>query len=167
MIPPQKSLQVHPPPTPQVTPRVAPMTIVTSGETTNFGGNIAETPPIINPPNPPFQIDLTLMQNLLAQGISTTLAAYKAAWNETFRNNRNGGGIPSVNQNNSKYCSYKDFMACKPQNFFGMEGIVSLSRWIDKTDAMFHISSCTEDFHVKYATCTQMDSALNWWNNHA
>nr|KAJ0191941.1 hypothetical protein LSAT_V11C800447480 [Lactuca sativa] len=35
------------------------------------------------------------------------------------------------------------------------------------TEAVFHISACPDDCRVKYATCTLMDSALTWWNNHA
>lgn len=31
---------------------------------------------------------------------------------------------------------------------------------------MFLISSCRDDYRVKYATCTLMDSALTWWHNH-
>ena len=29
------------------------------------------------------------------------------------------------------------------------------------------MSDCPNDCRVKYATCTLMDSALTWWNNHA
>nr|KAJ0208167.1 hypothetical protein LSAT_V11C500253380 [Lactuca sativa] len=58
-------------------------------------------------------------------------------------------------------------MGCKPRSFYGTEGAVGLSHWIEKTDVVFHISVCPDDFRVKYATCTLKDSALTWWNNHA
>ncbi|GJV07645.1 putative reverse transcriptase domain-containing protein [Tanacetum coccineum] len=30
----------------------------------------------------------------------------------------------------------------------------------------FHISNCPEKYQVMYATCTQLNSALTWWNSH-
>ena len=58
-------------------------------------------------------------------------------------------------------------MGCKPRSFYDTEGAVGLSHWIEKMEAVFRISACTEDCRVKYATCTLMDSALTWWNTHA
>ena len=58
-------------------------------------------------------------------------------------------------------------MGCKPRSFYGTEGSVGLSRWIEKTEAVFHISSCLDDCQAKSATCTLIDSTLTWWNNHA
>ncbi|GKC52134.1 reverse transcriptase domain-containing protein, partial [Tanacetum coccineum] len=31
---------------------------------------------------------------------------------------------------------------------------------------MFYICNCEENCQVKYTTCTQLDSALTWWNSH-
>lgn len=58
-------------------------------------------------------------------------------------------------------------MGCKPRSFYNMEEVVGLSQWIEKMEEIFHISSCPDDSRVKYATCTLMDPALTWWNNHA
>lgn len=30
-------------------------------------------------------------------------------------------------------CTYKDFINCKPRTFYGNEGVVGLTRWIEKT----------------------------------
>ncbi|GKA69643.1 putative reverse transcriptase domain-containing protein [Tanacetum coccineum] len=50
--------------------------------------------------------------------------------------------------------------------FNGTEGVVSLIRWSEKMEIVFHISNCPERYQVKYATCTLLDSALTRWNSH-
>nr|GEV13138.1 hypothetical protein [Tanacetum cinerariifolium] len=39
-------------------------------------------------------------------------------------------------------CFYADFMKCHPLNFKGNEGVVGLTRWIEKMESVFNISSC-------------------------
>ncbi|GKF47863.1 reverse transcriptase domain-containing protein [Tanacetum coccineum] len=34
-------------------------------------------------------------------------------------------------------------------------------------ETVFHISNCTVENQVKFATCTLMGTALTWWNSHA
>nr|GEX51603.1 reverse transcriptase domain-containing protein [Tanacetum cinerariifolium] len=63
-------------------------------------------------------------------------------------------------------CSYTDFMKCQPLNFKGFEGVVGLSQWLEKIESVFHISGCTVDNQVKFATCTLLCAALTWWNGH-
>ncbi|GJT38634.1 hypothetical protein Tco_0938499 [Tanacetum coccineum] len=36
----------------------------------------------------------------------------------------------------------------------------------EKMESMFHISSCTVENQVKYATCTLLRNALTWWNSY-
>nr|KAJ0224392.1 hypothetical protein LSAT_V11C100029800 [Lactuca sativa] len=79
-------------------------------ETLNQGGD-----PEVTNANPMFQIDSTMMQNMLAQGIATALATYEVARNGNTGNNGRA---------------------------------VGLSRWIEKTEAVFHISTCPEDCRV-------------------
>lgn len=101
----KKNRRVHPPPTPRVTSGASRPVTQTLGETPNSRATpvrTTETPPIINASNPTFQIDLTLMQTLLAQGIARTLDAYDVAQNENSENNRNGGGTPVINQKNCR-----------------------------------------------------------------
>nr|GEV71010.1 putative reverse transcriptase domain-containing protein [Tanacetum cinerariifolium] len=45
-------------------------------------------------------------------------------------------------------------------------GVVGLTRWFKKMEMVFHISKCLAKYHVKYATCTLLNSALTWWNSH-
>ncbi|GJU71558.1 putative reverse transcriptase domain-containing protein [Tanacetum coccineum] len=57
-----------------------------------------------------------------------------------------------------------DFMKCQPLNFKGTEGVVGLTRWIEKMESVFNISGCTIKNQVKFATCTLLGAALTWWN---
>nr|GEX99602.1 putative reverse transcriptase domain-containing protein [Tanacetum cinerariifolium] len=66
----------------------------------------------------------------------------------------------------TRVCSYTDFMKCQPLNFKGTEGIVGLSQWLKKMESVFHISSCTIDNQVKFATCTLLGAAQTWWNGY-
>nr|GEU38731.1 reverse transcriptase domain-containing protein [Tanacetum cinerariifolium] len=45
------------------------------------------------------------------------------------------------------------------------EGVVSLTRWIEKMELVFQISGCAVENQVKFATCTLLDAALTWWNS--
>nr|GEX76377.1 hypothetical protein [Tanacetum cinerariifolium] len=44
------------------------------------------------------------------------------------------------------------------------EGVVSLTRWIEKMELVFQISGCAIENQVKFATCTLLGAALTWWN---
>ncbi|GJV67059.1 hypothetical protein Tco_1482568 [Tanacetum coccineum] len=61
-------------------------------------------------------------------------------------------------------CFYADFMKCQPLNFKGTEGVVGLTRWIEKMELVFNISGCVIENQVKFATCTLLGAALTWWN---
>jgi hypothetical protein len=57
-------------------------------------------------------------------------------------------------------------MNSKPQSFFGNRGFVELTRWLEKTESVFQISSGVPDDLVKYATCAFTNTALSWGNGH-
>ncbi|GKF11154.1 hypothetical protein Tco_0049080, partial [Tanacetum coccineum] len=61
-------------------------------------------------------------------------------------------------------CYYADFMKCQPLNFKGIEGVVGLTRWIEKIESVFNISGYAIENQVKFATCTLLGAALTWWN---
>ncbi|GJS61864.1 putative reverse transcriptase domain-containing protein [Tanacetum coccineum] len=44
------------------------------------------------------------------------------------------------------------------------EGVVGLTRWIEKMESVFNISGCAVENQVKFATCTLLGAALTWWN---
>ncbi|GJT89075.1 putative reverse transcriptase domain-containing protein, partial [Tanacetum coccineum] len=87
-----------------------------------------------------------------------------------LRNATNGDGSHSSQGDNrrnvqtARPCFYADFMKCQPLNFKGAEGVVGLTRWIEKMESVFHISGCAVENQVKFATCTLLGAALTWWN---
>ena len=62
-------------------------------------------------------------------------------------------------------CTYKMFRDCKPQEFSGTEGAVSLLRWLEKVESVFLMCNCLPEDRVKYAAALFQDVALTWWNN--
>ncbi|GJR23416.1 putative reverse transcriptase domain-containing protein [Tanacetum coccineum] len=68
------------------------------------------------------------------------------------------------NVQTTRPCFYTDFMKCQPLNFNGTEGVVGLTRWIEKMESVFNISGCAIKNQVKFATCTLLGAALTWWN---
>ncbi|GJV87031.1 retrotransposon protein, putative, ty1-copia subclass [Tanacetum coccineum] len=63
-------------------------------------------------------------------------------------------------------CTFTDFLKCQPMNFKGTEGVVGLTKWLEKIESVFHISNCTVACQVKFVTCTLQGNALTWWNSH-
>nr|GEV13897.1 reverse transcriptase domain-containing protein [Tanacetum cinerariifolium] len=65
-----------------------------------------------------------------------------------LRNSTNGDGSQSLHEDNPRHvqttrpCFYADFMKFHPLNFKGNEGVVSLTRWIEKMESVFNISAC-------------------------
>nr|GEW80599.1 hypothetical protein [Tanacetum cinerariifolium] len=45
------------------------------------------------------------------------------------------------------------------------EGVVGLTRWIEKMELVFQISGCAIENQVKFTTCTMLDATLTWWNS--
>ncbi|GJT03243.1 putative reverse transcriptase domain-containing protein [Tanacetum coccineum] len=86
------------------------------------------------------------------------------------RNSTNGDGSHSSHGDNrrnvqtARLCFYADFMKCQLLNFKGTEGVVGLTRWIEKMESFFNISGCAIENQVKFATCTLLGAALTWWN---
>nr|GEY46138.1 putative reverse transcriptase domain-containing protein [Tanacetum cinerariifolium] len=88
-----------------------------------------------------------------------------------LRNSTNGDGSHSSHEDNrrnvqtARPCFYADFMKCQSLNFRGTEGVVSLTRWIEKMESVFQISGYAIENQVKFATFTLLDAALTWWNS--
>ncbi|GJX88606.1 putative reverse transcriptase domain-containing protein [Tanacetum coccineum] len=87
-----------------------------------------------------------------------------------LRNSTNGDGSHSSHGDNRRNvqtacpCFYDDFMKYQPLNFKGTEGVVGLTKWIEKMESVFNISGCAIENQVKFATCTLLGVALTWWN---
>ncbi|GJY62619.1 putative reverse transcriptase domain-containing protein [Tanacetum coccineum] len=87
-----------------------------------------------------------------------------------LQNSTNGDGSHGSHEDNrrnvhtARPCFYADFMKCQPLNFKGTEGVVGLTRWIEKMESVFNISGCAIKNQVKFATCTLLGAALTLWN---
>ncbi|GJX61462.1 putative reverse transcriptase domain-containing protein [Tanacetum coccineum] len=83
-----------------------------------------------------------------------------------LRNSTNGDGSHSSHEDNRRHvqtarpCYYADFMKCQPLNFKGTEGVVGLTRWIEKMESVFNISGCAIENQVKFATYTLLETTL-------
>nr|GEX57466.1 putative reverse transcriptase domain, ribonuclease H-like domain, aspartic peptidase domain protein [Tanacetum cinerariifolium] len=69
------------------------------------------------------------------------------------------------NVQTTRPCFYAEFMKCQPLNFKGTEGMVGLTRWIEKLESVFQISGCAIKNQVKFSTYTLLDADLTWWNS--
>ncbi|GJV56488.1 putative reverse transcriptase domain-containing protein [Tanacetum coccineum] len=72
---------------------------------------------------------------------------------DLLQNSTNGDGSHSSHGDNrrnvqtARPCFYVDFMKCQPLNFKGNEGVVGLTRWIEKMESVFNISGCAIENH--------------------
>ncbi|GJW11521.1 hypothetical protein Tco_1577348 [Tanacetum coccineum] len=64
---------------------------------------------------------------------------------------RTNDGESSSNAGNG--CSYKTFMASKPKEFYGTEGVVGLLSWFESVKSKFSIIKCVEGNKVEYTAC--------------
>nr|GEU79196.1 hypothetical protein [Tanacetum cinerariifolium] len=62
-------------------------------------------------------------------------------------------------------CSYKEFLACNPKEYYGKGGVVVLTRWIEKMKNVQEMSGCIVDQNVKYNVGSIVGKALTWWNS--
>ena len=120
--------------------------------------NSTSTPP---PPPPPI-MDAVMFQTAVTAAVTAAMAQ--------MSNNGSGGGTNSFTngqgQSRSGVCTYKDFTNGKPIPFYGTGGVLALSQWIEKTEAVFEICACPEESKVKFAAFTFSERALTWWNGH-
>nr|GEV23246.1 hypothetical protein [Tanacetum cinerariifolium] len=84
---------------------------------------------------------------------------------ETRDRKHAGRVVSTTNVQTARPCYYADFMKCQPLNFKGTEGVVGITRWIEKMESVFQISGCAIKNQVKFATYTLLDASLTWWNS--
>ncbi|GJT21862.1 hypothetical protein Tco_0891799 [Tanacetum coccineum] len=61
--------------------------------------------------------------------------------------------------------SYKEFVACKPKEFYGKGGLVAYTHWVEKMEAVQDISGCGDNQKVNYTAGSLIGKALTWWNS--
>nr|GEZ64705.1 hypothetical protein [Tanacetum cinerariifolium] len=89
------------------------------------------------------------LQALIDQGVAVALAERDADRSKNGDNNNNSGTGERRQMTTPRECTYTDFLKCQPRSFQGTEGVVGLTRWLEKMDFVFQISNCTVD--VSYA----------------
>nr|GEY51457.1 reverse transcriptase domain-containing protein [Tanacetum cinerariifolium] len=62
----------------------------------------------------------------------------------------------------AKRGNYKEFISFQPFYFNGMEGVVGLIRWFERTKSVFSRSNCAEENKVAFVTSTLTNDALSW-----
>ncbi|KAL7615121.1 hypothetical protein Lser_V15G04828 [Lactuca serriola] len=107
-------------------------------------------------------MDAAMFQTAVTAAVTAAMAQ--------MSNNRSGGGTNNFtngqSQGRSGVCTYKDYTNGKPIPFYGTGGVMALSQWIEKTEAVFEICTCPEESKVKFAAFTFSKRALTWWNGH-
>ncbi|GJT98170.1 putative reverse transcriptase domain-containing protein [Tanacetum coccineum] len=101
---------------------------------------------------------------MIDQGVTAALAARDA--NRNGNDSHTSGTGVGRTERIARECTYTDFLKCQPLNFKGTEGVAGLSQWFERMESVFHISNCTVENQVKFATCTLHSVALTWWNTH-
>ena len=98
----------------------------------------------------PLNMESTTFKSLITQRVKDALENF-----ETNRNvgSRQGGGTggdstQDGNEGHTMNCNYKEFMNFKLKPFYGNEGVIGLSCWIKKMEAVFKISLYAEDFKL-------------------
>ncbi|GJS43675.1 putative reverse transcriptase domain-containing protein [Tanacetum coccineum] len=103
----------------------------------------------------------------IAQRVADALADYEAnRGSGNGHDSHHSGSGSGRTPNTARVCTYKEILNCQSLNFKGTEGVVGLTQWFEKMEFVFHISNCTIECQIKYATCTMLGSALTWWNSH-
>ncbi|GJS59976.1 hypothetical protein Tco_0654760 [Tanacetum coccineum] len=106
------------------------------------------------------------LHTMIDQGVTATLAARDADRNTNGDDSHNSETGVRRTERTARECTYTDFYKCQSLNFKGTEGVAGLSQWFERMESIFHISNCTVENQVKFATCTLHSVALTWWNTH-
>ena len=121
------------------------------------------------PPTPPLPPPSRYDPDVFQAAVSAVVAATMMQINTSGASGVGSGANPSnhgESHGNPRECSYKDFTNAKTKYFDSTKGVISLTRWFEKTKSVFEIYACPEVSKVKFATCTFMDKALSWWNGY-
>nr|GEV73414.1 hypothetical protein [Tanacetum cinerariifolium] len=106
------------------------------------------------------------LQALIDRGVAAALAELDANMSKNGDNSNDSGTGGRRQMTTPRECSYIDFLKCQLMSFQGTEGVVGLTRWLEKMESVFQISNCIVACQVKFASCTLQGSALTWWNSH-
>nr|GEU87331.1 putative reverse transcriptase domain-containing protein [Tanacetum cinerariifolium] len=83
------------------------------------------------------------LQALIDGGVAAALAERNADRSRNGDNSNDSGTGGRRQMTTLRECTYTDFLKCQPMNFQGTEGVVGLTRWLEKMEFFFQISNCT------------------------
>ncbi|GJW03277.1 putative reverse transcriptase domain-containing protein [Tanacetum coccineum] len=104
------------------------------------------------------------IRRMIKGSVDVAIAAERAR-QANVRNDASGSG-PVRGQDTAlvvRECTFTGFMKCNPTVFHGVEGVIELRRWFEKTKSVFEISECAEGKKVKFAVATLEGPALTYW----
>ncbi|GJZ95883.1 putative reverse transcriptase domain-containing protein [Tanacetum coccineum] len=93
-------------------------------------------------------------------GPDAKIPDHQDASRDADNGSHNSHGDNQRNVQTARPCFYADFMMCQPLNFKVTEGVVGLTRWIEKMELVFNINGCA----IEFVTYTLLGAALTWWN---
>ncbi|GJU83248.1 putative reverse transcriptase domain-containing protein [Tanacetum coccineum] len=105
------------------------------------------------------------IRRMIKENVKAAIAAERAR-HANVGNDARGSG-PARGQDAApvaRECTFVGFMKCNRTAFRGIEGVVELQRWFEKTESVFEISECAEGKKARFATATLQGPALTWWN---
>ncbi|GJX76648.1 putative reverse transcriptase domain-containing protein [Tanacetum coccineum] len=111
-------------------------------------------------------IGVSTLKALIDQGVATIIAARDADRSMNGDDSHNLGTGVRRTERVARECTYQNFMKCQPLFFKGTEGVVELTRWFERMETVFHISNYSVENQIKFATCTLLEFATNWWNSY-
>ncbi|GJV29651.1 putative reverse transcriptase domain-containing protein [Tanacetum coccineum] len=140
-------------------------------ETPNEAINVPikdEKSPSSEPIMPPKSAPKTqaVMRRLIKESVDVAIAA-KRERQAKVENDASGSGLVRGQDTALavRKCTFAGFMKCNPTVFLGIEGVVELGRWFDKTKSVFGIYECAKGKKVRFAAATLEGPALTWWNS--
>ncbi|GJT43019.1 putative reverse transcriptase domain-containing protein [Tanacetum coccineum] len=71
----------------------------------------------------------------------------------------------ATEDNDRRGCTYKEFLACNPNEYDGKGDAIVYTRWIDKMESVHDMSGCRDSQRVKYSAGSFVGKALTWWNS--
>ncbi|GKC87991.1 reverse transcriptase domain-containing protein [Tanacetum coccineum] len=98
------------------------------------------------------------LKALIDQDVADALAERDADRSRNGDDNHDSGTGVRRQAPVAREYTYSDFLKCQPLNFKGTEGVVGLTQWFKKIESVFHISNCTVACQIKFATCTDVVS---------
>nr|GEU89804.1 putative reverse transcriptase domain-containing protein [Tanacetum cinerariifolium] len=82
-------------------------------------------------------------QALIDRGIAAALVKQDADRSRNGDNSHDSGTCGRRQVITKRECTYTDFLKCQPMTFKGTEGVIGLTRWVEKMESISQISNCT------------------------